>query len=213
MQPVDLPRLYPILDTASLEERNCLVETAAAAMLAGGASLLQLRHKGAWSRAMLEVAEHLRDLCRRLGAGFIVDDRADVALLLDAGVHVGQDDLAPADARRLIGPQRWLGFSTHNADQLRAAATEPADYLALGPIFETGSKQKPDPVVGLEGLRAWRPLTPRPLVAIGGITRSNARAVLEAGADSVAVIGDLLPTPCTAHSLRERMEEWQQLLR
>jgi thiamine-phosphate pyrophosphorylase len=153
------------------------------------------------------------ELCWEAGALFVIDDRADIALLLNAGVHVGQQDLPPSDVRRLIGPDRILGFSTHNEAQLRAAADEPADYLALGPIFETGSKQKPDPVVGLEELRRLRPLDRRPLAAIGGITRENARAVLEAGADSVAVIGDLLPPELSYESIRARMEEWQRIVR
>lgn len=208
-----LPRLYPILDTELVERRSCPLEAAAEAMLEGGAAILQLRHKGDFSRRVFEQAERIAELCRRQGALFIVDDRADIAKLLGAGVHLGQDDLPPRLARMILGPQAVIGFSTHNAEQLEAAAAEPADYLALGPIFETTSKQKPDPVVGLERLRAWRPLTRRPLVAIGGITRANALAVLEAGADSVAVISDLLPEPCTPETLRQRMEQWQQLVR
>ncbi|MGH9659474.1 MAG: thiamine phosphate synthase, partial [Bryobacteraceae bacterium] len=104
----------------------------------------------------------------------------------------------------------WIGFSTHNEIQLRAAAGEPVDYVALGPIFATGSKDKPDPAVGVERLREWRRLSSRPLVAIGGITRATARTVLDAGADSVAVIGDLMaPAP---DAMRERMEEWRALV-
>lgn len=208
-----LPRLYPILDTALIERRGCPLEAAAEAMLQGGAAILQLRHKGPFTRSLFEQAERIAELCRRAGALFIVDDRADIARLVGAGVHLGQDDLPPRLARKILGPEAVVGFSTHNAEQLEAAAAEPADYLALGPIFETSSKEKPDPVVGLERLRAWRPLTGRPLVAIGGITRWNALAVLEAGADAVAVISDLVPEPCTARALRERMEQWQQLVK
>ncbi|MGQ9634819.1 MAG: thiamine phosphate synthase [Bryobacteraceae bacterium] len=208
-----LPRLYPILDTGILGRRGLTPVKAGGAMLEGGARILQFRHKGSYSRAVFEQAEQVAELCWQTGALFVIDDRADIALLLNAGVHVGQQDLPPADVRRLIGPQQILGFSTHNEAQLRAAAEEPADYLALGPIFETASKQKPDPVVGLDELRRLRPLDPRPLVAIGGITRENARAVLEAGADSVAVIGDLLPQDCSYESIRARMEEWQQIVR
>jgi len=208
-----LPRLYPILDTELIERRGCRLEAAAEAMLEGGAAILQLRHKGHFSRRIFEQAERIAELCRRAGALFIVDDRADIARLLGAGVHLGQEDLAPQLARKILGPEAVIGYSTHNAEQLEAAATEPVDYVALGPIFETSSKQKPDPVVGLEQLAAWRPLTRRPLVAIGGITRANALAVLEAGADSVAVISDLVPEPCTAEGLRQRMEQWQQLVK
>lgn len=150
-------------------------------------------------------------LCREAGATLIIDDRADVALLLDAGVHVGQDDLAPADARRLLGAGRMIGFSTHNLAQLAAAAGEPVDYLAFGPVFPTSSKANPDPVVGLDGLAQARAAVRAPLVAIGGVTRANARQVFEAGADAVAVIHDILPEICTFANLRARMEEWRQL--
>lgn len=208
-----LSPIYPIVDTALLAARGCPAETAARAMLDGGARMLQFRHKGHYTRGVFAQAERVAALCRQAGAIFVVDDRADIALLLDAGLHVGQDDLPPRDARRLIGTSRLLGFSTHNEAQLRAALAEPADYLALGPVFATASKDKPDPVVGLAEFRRLRPLADRPLVAIGGITRANALAVLEAGADSLAVIGDLLPEECTYESLRARMEEWQQLVK
>ena len=171
-----LPRLYPILDTETLERRGFRVDSAAAAMLEGGAGILQYRRKGAFTRKAIDEAGTVAELCRRFGAIFIVDDRADMALLLNAGLHVGQQDLAPEDARRLMGPKRILGFSTQDAEQLAAAAAAPADYLALGPIFETASKQDPGPLVGLANLRAWRGLASRPLVAIGGIHRQNALA-------------------------------------
>ena len=208
-----LPRLYPILDTGVLSGRNLSPIAVAGALLAGGARILQFRHKGHFSRSVFEQAETVAELCRSAGAAYVVDDRADMALLLDAGLHVGQDDLSPRDARRVIGPNRWLGFSTHNEAQLRAAAAEPADYVALGPVFSTASKEKPDPVIGVEELRRLRGLEKRPLVAIGGITRENALAVLDAGADSVAVIGDLIPAECTIESIRARMEQWQSLVK
>ena len=208
-----LPRLYPILDTGMLAERSFDAIAAAEAMLAGGALILQFRHKGHYSRQVFGEAEKVAELCRRAGSLFVIDDRADIAILLDAGVHVGQEDLPPQDARRLVGPGRLLGFSTHNAAQLRAAAAAPADYIAVGPIFGTSSKEKPDPVVGVAELRRLRALETRPLVAIGGITRENAPEVLEAGADSVAVIGDLLPAECNSESVRERMEQWQMLVK
>jgi thiamine-phosphate pyrophosphorylase len=208
-----LPRLYPILDTAALAARGMDPETAARVALEAGVKILQFRHKGHYSRAVFAQAERIAGLCRQAGALFIVDDRADIAALVGAGVHVGQDDLPPAEARRIAGAEAVVGFSTHNAGQLRAAAEEPADYLAIGPIFGTQSKEKPDPAVGLEALPGLRKLAGKPLVAIGGITRATAAAVLEAGADSVAVIADLLPDPLTAAALRERMEEWLTLLK
>jgi thiamine-phosphate pyrophosphorylase len=133
---------------------------------------------------------------------FVVNDRADVALLLNAALHLGQDDLAPSDARRILPAASVIGFSTHNEQQLRAADAEPVDYLAIGPIFATASKQNPDPVVGIDGLRTLRALTEKPLVAIGGITRESAPQVFEAGADSIAVIGDLMS------DVRARAAEW-----
>jgi thiamine-phosphate pyrophosphorylase len=133
-------------------------------------------------------------------------------MLLEAGVHVGQDDLPPRDARRLMGSEAVIGFSSHNAAQVCAAGGEPVDYLAFGPVFATESKRNPDPVTGIEAIKECRALVEKPLVAIGGITRQTARAVLAAGADAVAVIGDLLPAELTSLSLRQRMEEWQRLL-
>lgn len=184
---------------------------AAAAMLEGGARVLQIRHKGLWNGKMYEAAREVASLCRQAGAILIVNDRADIARLLGAGLHVGQDDLAPGDARGLLGIGPIIGYSSHNAAQVRDAAAEPVDYLALGPIFGTSSKQHPDPVVGLEELRRCRALVGKPLVAIGGITRENARAVFEAGADTVAVIADLLPVSAAASDLRQRIEEWREI--
>jgi thiamine-phosphate pyrophosphorylase len=209
---LSLPRLYPILDTALLEARGCPLETAAGAMLDAGARILQIRHKGHWTRNIFEHACQVASLCEQAGAELILNDRADMAMLLGAGLHVGQDDISPRDVRRLIGPDAVLGYSTHNAEQLAAAANEPVTYLALGPMFPTQSKANPDPVVGVENLRAWRSLTARPLVAIGGITRENARSVFEAGADSVAVIGDLLPEDCSAASIGQRIEDWRRTI-
>jgi len=160
---------------------------------------------------MFDEAREIARLCREAGAVFIVDDRADIAMLLEAGLHVGQDDLPPRDARRLMGPDAVIGFSSHNRQQICAAGGEPADYLAFGPVFSTASKRNPDPVTGIEGLKECRALVDKPLVAIGGITRETARAAWEAGADSVAVIGDLVPAESSYAALRQRMEEWQQL--
>ena len=207
-----LPRVYPILDTELLSQRGLPLAAAAAAFLEGGAGILQIRHKGHWSRDVFQAATEVARQCREAGAQLVIDDRADFALMLDAGLHVGQDDLSPRDARRLLGPDAFLGFSSHNRQQLVAAGGEPVDYVALGPVFSTASKRNPDPVVGVDEVRRLRPLVDKPLVAIGGITRDNAADVLRAGADCLAVISDLLPHGATAKSLRERMEEWQRIL-
>jgi thiamine-phosphate pyrophosphorylase len=125
-----------------------------------------------------------------------MNDRADLCLAAEFdGVHVGQGDLSPESARKVVGSDRWLGVSTHNPEQVIEADQNSADYIAIGPVFGTASKANPDPVVGLEGVRAARRLTKLPLVAIGGITRENCRSVIEAGADSVAVISDLIREP------------------
>ncbi|MGA2433659.1 MAG: thiamine phosphate synthase [Bryobacteraceae bacterium] len=221
--PFQLPRIYPILDSGTLARRGCDATMAAEAMIEAGARILQFRHKGHFSRAVFEQAARIAGLCRVAGAQFIVNDHADIALVLDAGLHVGQDDLPPASARALIGPSRLLGFSTHNAGQLSQATAEPADYLAIGPIFETGSKPDTAPLVGLAELeritRAARgcdaagtaPPDLKPLAAIGGITLGNARQVFAAGADSVAVIHGMLPEILTPQNIRTRMTAWLQL--
>jgi thiamine-phosphate pyrophosphorylase len=201
-----LPRLYAIVE-ASAHESNQDRVAFADALVAGGCTLLQYRNKSGNARLMLEQArelkEHLADSVR-----LIMNDRADLCLGADFdGVHVGQEDLSPESVRRIIGPERWLGVSTHNPEQLREADITPADYLAIGPVFATSSKDKPDPVIGLEGVRRTRLLTRKPLVAIGGITRANAASVIEAGADSVAVISDLLREP------RKSAEEFFRILR
>lgn len=208
---VELARVYPIVDTVSLARVGVDPVIAAAALLEGGARILQFRHKEFWSRDDFARAEEIAGLCAGAGAIFIVNDRADYAALLRAGLHVGQEDLLPADARTVIGGVPVLGFSTHNPAQMRAAQAEPVDYVAFGPVFGTLSKDRPDPTVGIEGLRTVRGLTEKPLVAIGGITRENARACWEAGADSLAIIGGLLPSPCTRQTMRARMREWLSL--
>lgn len=210
-----IPPVYPILDTAALERCGFEPAAAAEAFLEGGAGILQYRHKAFWSRAAFDEAARIADLCREAQATFIVNDRADYAALLNAGLHLGQDDLAPTDARRvlgrILGPNAIVGFSTHNPPQMAAAQAEPVDYVAFGPVFPTASKNRPDPTVGIDALKAVRALTAKPLVAIGGITLENAAACWQAGADSVAIIGALLPQPCTKQNLRTRMTEWLQL--
>ena len=188
------PRLYAILDRLRFPDGPALF-SAAEELLAGGVTLLQYRNKSGNAREMLEQA---RELKRRLGASIrlIMDDRADLCLAAGfAGVHVGQEDLSPEGARKVIGGRLWLGVSTHNPEQVREADKTSADYVAIGPVFSTSSKANPDPVVDLEGVRNARALTRKPLVAIGGINRANCRSVIEAGADSVAVISDLMREP------------------
>ncbi len=195
------PRLYPILDAfclASAPDPTKAIVEFAKAMQAAGVDWLQYRNKSGNSREMLA---HARELRRALGAEvtLIMNDRADLALAAGfEGVHVGQDDLPVDTVRGIVGPDRIIGTSTHNPEQLRLAELTDADYLAIGPVFATSSKANPDPVVGLEGVRRARSLTTKPLVAIGGITRANCRSVLDAGADSVAVISDLVNNPRAA---------------
>lgn len=208
---IRLPRLYAIVDAASFSATEDMV-IFAEELAAGGCTLLQYRNKGGNARAMLEQARALRGLSRAEVSAphvrLIMNDRADLCLAAEFdGVHVGQDDFLPESVRRIIGPDHWLGVSTHNPEQLREADLTSADYLAIGPVFSTSSKEKPDPVVGLEGVRRARALTRKPLVAIGGITRANAASVIEAGADSVAVISDLLREP------RKSAEEFFRILR
>jgi len=202
-----LPRFYPILDTATLA---IPLEAAAGILLDEGVQILQLRHKKHFGREMFETAGRIATLCRQAGALFVLNDRADLAALLDAAVHLGQEDLTPEQARRVMG-SAVIGYSTHNEAQLRSSNEQPADYVALGPIFQTLSKRNPDPVVSVLGLKRLRSLTDRPLVAIGGITRENADAALAAGADSVAVIGDLWARDGDRAALRERAREWMRL--
>jgi thiamine-phosphate pyrophosphorylase len=185
-----LPKLYAIADTALAGER---AEALIHEWLASGVRLMQYRHKGDFTRAQWEACRRIAAAARQCGATFIVNDRADIALMCGAaGVHVGQEDLPPDAVRRVAGQQLIVGFSTHNETQARDADSLPVDYVAIGPVFATATKLNPDPVIGLEGVAAARRATSKPLVAIGGITRANFRQVLAAGADSVAVVRDLL---------------------
>jgi len=185
------PFLYAIVDVDALGPRA--PGPAAAAFARGGAALVQLRAKSVPDRRLYALGEEVRDAARAGGALFVVNDRPDVALLLGAdGVHLGQDDVPPAEARRLLGEDVIIGRSTHSLAQLRAALREPVDYVAIGPVFATATKPDAEAVVGLELLRAARALTERPLVAIGGIDRDRAAQVAAAGADGLAVIQALL---------------------
>ncbi len=201
-----LPRLYAIVDAACFENKGTFLAYTEE-LMAGGVTLLQYRNKSDNARQMLGQA---RELKRQAGprVKLIMNDRADLCIAAEFdGVHLGQDDLSPEGARRVIGDKLWLGVSTHNPDQLKAADATSADYVAIGPVFPTTGKRNPDPVISLEGVRKARILTRKPLVAIGGITRANCRSVIEAGADSVAVISDLLRDP------RKSAEEFFRVLR
>ena len=191
---IELPALYPIIDTGFFAKAEDVMGYAEV-LVTAGCTVLQYRNKSGNARIMLEQA---REVKKRLSGAvkLVMNDRADLCLAAEFdGVHVGQDDLSPEAVRRIIGAERWLGISTHNPEQLAEADQTSADYLAIGPVFATSSKQNPDPVIGLEGVRRARRLTRKPLVAIGGITRANAASVIAAGADSVAVISDLLRDP------------------
>jgi thiamine-phosphate pyrophosphorylase len=204
-----LPRLYPIIDTTFLVQRGLDPVDMARALVDAGAEIAQFRHKGPYTRETLVQAERVGEVIRKAGALYVIDDRADIALMVGAaGVHVGQQDLPPSAVRKVAGNSLTVGFSTHNQEQLQAGNKEPVDYLAFGPIFGTASKENPDPTVGIAELARLRRLTDKPLVAIGGITRANVRHVLDAGADSVAVISDLV-----AENLPARLEEWLEIVR
>jgi thiamine-phosphate pyrophosphorylase len=208
--PFRLPRFYPILDTGVLSARKCPVPMAAEAMIDAGVRILQYRHKEDWTQAHFDEAKQLAALCHEAGVLFVLNDRADFAHLLRSALHVGQNDLSPVAARRVISDE-VMGFSTHNREQLARANEEPVEYFSIGPIFPTTSKLKPDPVVGLERLRELRLLTEKPLAAIGGITLENAAQVLDAKADSVAVISGIVPRECTRKMWKSHAEEWLRL--
>ena len=206
-----LPRLYPILDASRFATSGALLG-AARELVSAGVSLIQYRNKSGDAPVILAQACELRQRLRAwasppLGIRLIMNDRSDLCLAAEFdGVHVGQDDLLPESARKIIGPERWLGVSTHNPVQVSSADQTSADYIAIGPVFATRSKSNPDLVIGLAGVRQARLLTRKPLVAIGGITLENSRAVIEAGADSVAVISDLIRDP------RKSAEEFLRIL-
>jgi thiamine-phosphate pyrophosphorylase len=187
------PRFYPLIDASLLAGRGISIVEFAGLLRAAGVTLLQYRDKTAGPQMVLRNAAMIAAAFAGSGAKLILNDRADLAVLAGwGGVHVGQGDLSPEDARRVVGAERWVGVSTHTEEEVRMAELSCADYVAIGPVFATGTKLDAEPVVGLEGVRRARVLTGKPLVAIGGITRGNARSVIEAGADSVAVISALL---------------------
>lgn len=178
----------------------------AEALLEAGMKILQYRHKGLYTRDRLAEAETIAKLCTSSGAQYVINDRADIAALVHAGLHLGQDDL-PFDAARRLLPEALIGFSTHNALQFAAAPADAA-YVALGPIYATGSKENPDPVVGVEELQRIAAGRRVPLVAIGGITLDRVAAVRAAGADSVAVISALIPNHATRATIRDIASAW-----
>ena len=190
MKRLVLPRLYVILDAALLTapETECAQELAGA-----GVRLLQYRNKRASARELFESSKGLSSLLIPQDVIFVLNDRADVASAVEAsGVHLGQEDLRAEAARSVIGTGKLLGVSTHNLEQFKEAAATSADYVAVGPVFSTSTKANPDPVVGIEFISSARALTGKPIVAIGGITLERAAEVIQAGADSVAVISDIL---------------------
>jgi thiamine-phosphate pyrophosphorylase len=199
-----LPPLYVILDAALLPSDPIELTIR---MLDAGARLFQYRNKTSSSRELLEASQSVWFAVRQYGGRFIVNDRADIARLAGAsGVHLGQDDLEVSGARMIVGPESIIGSSTHNVEQVQAATESDADYLAVGPIFATDSKANPDPVVGVDFIRRVRKLTSKPIVAIGGITLEHARQVIDAGADSVAVISDILKARNPAERVRQYLE-------
>jgi len=189
------PRLYPILDAELVlrevvddrVRRQALLRRVVAELADAGVEILQYRNKQENDETVVEDARVIREAAG--GMKLILNDRVALAARIGwDGVHVGQEDLPAREARKLVGPAAWVGLSTHNETQLRAANLEPVNYIAIGPVFATPSKANPDPVIGLEGVRRARVLTEKPLVAIGGITAETAAAVIDAGADAVAVI-------------------------
>jgi thiamine-phosphate pyrophosphorylase len=195
------PALYAILDAS----QTAGTDSSLARILAdAGVELIQLRDKKAPSRKIYDASKSLAASLASRSLRIIVNDRPDIAAMIDAGgVHVGQEDLSVDAARKICGNSRWVGVSTHNLEQLREADRTSADYIAVGPIFRTGTKENPDPIVGLDLLRAARQITKKALVAIGGITVESAESVFRAGADSVAVVHDLAAASDPAKRARE----------
>jgi len=183
-------------------------------LMESGVRLLQYRNKKGGAREVLVEAQSVAQAARLANCPLFVNDRPDVAYLSGAhGVHVGQDDLSVEQARQVIGPERWVGVSTHNLEQFQNAAATSADYIAVGPIFPTTGKHNPDPVVGTDFLRRVRPMSRKPIVAIGGVTLERAPEVIEAGADSVAVISDILLAKNPAARAREFIQRLEAVRR
>ena len=207
-----LPAFYPIVDVDLLVRRGIALQEYAQALRDAGVLLLQYRDKHGSPLQVIRNAAIIKEVFHGSECMLILDDRADLAALAGwDGVHVGQQDVSPDGARKVMGAGKIIGFSTHSEEQVQAADASCADYIAVGPVFTTSSKVNPDPVIGLEGVRRLRALTRKPLVAIGGITRANCQAVIQAGADSVAVISELLAPG--AHPLQKVAEDFLLHLR
>ena len=207
-----LPRLYPIIDAGLLLRAGISLEEFALGLRQAGIRFLQYRDKAGTESEVLARASVLRIIFPASDSCLILNDRVSLALAAHFdGVHVGQDDMPPDEVRSILGSSALVGVSTHDASQLKDADAGPADYVAIGPVFTTVSKENPDPVIGLEGVRGARPLTGKSLVAIGGINRANSLAVLDTGADSVAILSDLLPGP--GEPTERRVEEFLSILR
>lgn len=209
---MSFPRLYAILDAESLTAQSIRLTEFADGLLFAGVQLIQYRNKSGVSRAILADAVTLNNHRSGNPVKLIMNDRADLCLLSGFdGAHLGQEDLCADDARKILGPSACVGVSTHSIEQVIEADQTSCNYIAFGPVFSTSSKNNPDPTVGLLGLKAARDATQKPLVAIGGITRKNCRAVLDTGADSVAIISGLLPPPGTSDTrvaVRQIAEEF-----
>jgi thiamine-phosphate pyrophosphorylase len=202
---ITLPRLYAILDAGVLDRQKMEISRAAEQLRDAGVTLLQYRDKTGSPEQILRNAKTIEDIFSGVDCTLVLND--DPVLAMRSGwnaVHVGQGDAAVAEARKSLLPGGLVGCSTHNEEQVAAADAAEADYVAIGPVFATGTKENAEPVVGLEGVRRVRALTRRPLVAIGGITPANASSVIGAGADSVAVIGALLAGPDTVEDAVRR---------
>lgn len=204
-----LSGLYVILDPSvcAAQSLDGVFRQAAGA----GATLFQYRNKTASMKEAYAEALPLRKLATELGVLFIVNDRCDLALAVDAdGVHLGQTDLPYADARKVMGPDKIIGLSTHNIEQVKEAERLKPDYIGFGPIFKPGSKQDHDPVVGIEGLARIRSLTSLPVFAIGGIQLDQVGAVMRAGADGIAVISAVLNAPDVRKAVKDLLAQMKQ---
>ncbi len=205
---LNLPKIYPITDTRLTKLSHAeQVER----LIKGGARFIQLREKYASPKKFYDDAKTAIEIARKTSVKIIINDRVDIALALKAdGVHLGQDDLPPAKAREILGEKAIIGFSTHSIEQAIEAVKLPIDYVAIGPVFATTTKENPDDVVGIEGVKRVREAIGNfPLVAIGGISAENVSQILESGADSAAVIKSILFPP---EKIEENFQAFQSFL-
>lgn len=200
--------LYAIIDNSLLPSVSNI--EAARRVLAGGARILQLRGKGLSSKELLKEAREIRGVARQAGAIFIVNDRADIALISDAdGVHLGQDDLPLPEARRILGKEKLIGVSTHSLEQAIEAEREGADYIGFGPVFGTTTKSDAEEAKGIHALREVKQTASIPIIAIGGINLQNLKYVIEAGADGIAVISAIVMAGDMEEATRKLIKTWQ----